>query len=441
MTIANTETWVSGVSTSTRSIAIVGYATLALFIGGFGTWGLTMPLSSATVATGTVAAAGQNVMIQHLDGGIVEEVVKHEGDRVHKGEPLLILDATMAQAQLKRLQHQWISKRAEIERLKAERDGDGKLEMPADLQGLPPELGATRVFLQEQKEFYARNARFQSELQILEKRVTALNGSLRGLRAEKKATDEQLDIVRAEVDRKKALLDKGLASRDEYTGLMRTNAELVGQAASLEAQSAGTVSQLGEALNEIEKLRSTRVEDAVTNLNVLRADVADLEQQVHAARVVLDRTTIRAPVDGIIVRSIYNSPGSVVRAGEAVMEILPTTSDLIVEAHVRPQDIDSVRLGQTAEMMFSAFNTRTTPRIEGSVFYISADHLVADNNSGQSYYVVRLRIDQDLPSGVKADQIYPGMPVEVFIKTGGRTFANYLIRPLLDSMHRAFREK
>jgi HlyD family secretion protein len=179
----------------------------------------------------------------------------------------------------------------------------------------------------------------------------------------------------------------------------------------------------------------------VTELNKVRTDISDLEQQVVAARAVLDRTTIRAPVDGIVIRSAHNSTGSVIRAGEVVMKLLPTTNNLIVEAHVSPQDIDSVRSSQKAEMMFTAFNTRTTPRIKGEVAYVSADHLIAPDNSGQAFYVVRLKIDKDLPAGVMRDRIYPGMPVEVFITTGRRTLADYLIRPLLDSMHKAFRER
>ena len=201
------------------------------------------------------------------------------------------------------------------------------------------------------------------------------------------------------------------------------------------------MSQSSEALDEIAKLKAKRVQDAISGLNTLRNDVSDLQQQVRAASVVLDRTTIRAPVDGIIVRSVYNSPGSVIKPGESFMELLPTTSDLIVEAHVKPRDIDSVKQGQDAEMMFSAFNARTTSRIKGKVFYVSADHVVSNDSSKQAYYVVRLKIAQDLPEGVTREKIYPGMPVETFIATGGRTFASYLVRPLADSMSRAFRQK
>lgn len=438
------QTWQDGIKTRTGSIAAVGYAALAIFIGGFGTWALTAPLGGATIAPGTVAAAGENVMIQHLDGGIIKEVVRHEGDRVHKGDPLLILDSTVAKSQVDRLLHQLAAKRAEMAVLAAERDDATEVEIPPSLRAFPPELHADAIFAEQRRQFQATMARFKSEQHILVERVEALEQSLDGLRVQKQADEKQLSIVKEEADRKEKLLNEGLTSRDDYTALLRSAADLTGQEGALEAQIASTVSQLGEARAQIERVKTSRVEDAVTKLNQDSDDVADLEQQIRAARSVLDRTVVRAPVDGIIVHSVYNSPGSVLSAGQAVMELLPTTKELIVEAHVRPQDIDSIKLNQHAELQFTALDARRTPRVKGRVFYISADHLVANAPEGgaaQPYYVVRLKIDQDLPPEITPEQIYPGMPAEAFISTGERTFADYLIRPLLDSMSLAFRQR
>lgn len=433
--------WQQGVRIGTGAIAAAGYAVLALFFGGFAAWSMTAPLAGAVMAPGTVAAAGENVMIQHLEGGIVQTVMSREGDRVGKGDALLVLDSTAAKAQLNRLLQQQIAKTAETAKLEAERDGAAVLEFPASLQAFPAELGAEALFAERKKEFEATMARYDSERHILDQQVAALQESLTGLKAQKEAGQEQLAIVQGEAERKKGLLDQGLTSRDEYTVLLRTAAQLVGQNGSLEAQIAGTISQLEQARAQIERLKTSRVEDAITKLNADREALVDLEQQILAARAVLHRSVVRAPEDGIIVRSVYNSPGSVVRPGEVVMEILPTVSELIVEAHVRPQDIDSVRPGQDVEMMFSAFNGRTTPRIMGNIFYVSADHLVASNGTQQPFYVARLKIDRNLPPEVDPSRIYPGMPVDTFILTGERTFASYLVRPLLDSMGRAFREK
>jgi len=272
------QTWQDGIKTRTGSIAAVGYAALAIFVGGFGTWALTAPLGGATIAPGTVAAAGENVMIQHLDGGIIKEVVRHEGDRVHKGDPLLILDSTVAKSQVDRLLHQLAAKRAEMAVLAAERDDATEVEIPPSLRAFPPELHADAIFAEQRRQFQATMARFKSEQHILVERVEALEQSLDGLRVQKQADEKQLSIVKEEADRKEKLLNEGLTSRDNYTALLRSAAELTGQEGALEAQIASTASQLGEARAQIERVKTSRVEDAVTKLNQDSDDVADLEQ-------------------------------------------------------------------------------------------------------------------------------------------------------------------
>ncbi|MDX8502078.1 HlyD family type I secretion periplasmic adaptor subunit [Mesorhizobium sp. VK4C] len=436
---AKTYRWQRNVDTRTNRITLAGYASVSVFLLGFGFWGATAPIAGATIAPGVVAAAGQNVMIQHLEGGVVSSIKVREGDRVLRGQALIVLDPTVAQSQLNRVLKQWVAQKAEIARLEAERDGLEKIVLPRDLGAYSGAPEFSDVFAEQTKEFQARLARYAAEQEILRERVAAFQQAVAGLKAQKDAAENQLAIVDAETERKKHLLEKGLTNRSEYTELLRSTAELVGQAGSLEAQIASSATQTVEARQEIERLTSSRVEDAVTELNKARAQVADLEEQINAARSVLVRTTIRAPVDGIIVRSLYNSEGSVIRAGEVAMELLPT-NELIVEAKIKPEDIDSIRVGQGANMMFTALNARTTPKVSGRVFYISADRLITPS-TGQPYYTVRLKMADKLPSQIKPEQIYPGMPVETFISTGERTFLTYLTKPLVDSFQRAFRER
>ncbi|AZO32049.1 MULTISPECIES: HlyD family type I secretion periplasmic adaptor subunit [unclassified Mesorhizobium] len=436
---AKTYRWQRNVDTRTDRITLAGYASVSVFLLGFGFWSATAPIAGATIAPGVVAAAGQNVMIQHLEGGVVSSIKVREGDRVLRGQALIVLDPTVAQSQLNRVLKQWVAQKAEIARLEAERDGLEKIVLPRDLGAYSAAPEFSDVFAEQTKEFQARLARYAAEQEILRERAAALQEAVAGLRAQKDAAGNQLAIVNAETERKRHLLEKGLTNRSEYTDLLRSTAELVGQAGSLEAQIASSATQTVEARQEIERLTTSRVEDAVTELNKARAQVADLEEQINAARSVLVRTTIRAPVDGIIVRSLYNSEGSVIRAGEVAMELLPT-NELIVEAKIKPEDIDSIRVGQGANMMFTALNARTTPKVSGKVFYISADRLITPS-TGQPYYTVRLKMADKLPPQVKPEQIYPGMPVETFISTGERTFLTYLTKPLVDSFQRAFRER
>lgn len=437
---AKTYRWQRDIDTRTDRITLLGYGSVAVFLLGFGFWAVMAPIAGATIAPGVVAAAGQNVMIQHLEGGVVSSIKVREGDRVLRGQALIVLDPTAAQSQLNRVLKQWVEQKAEISRLKAERDGLEKIVLSSDLKSYSGASEYSGAFAEQNKEFQARLARYAAEQGILKQRVAAFEDAVAGLKAQKEAAENQLAIVNEETERKKRLLESGLTNRAEYTNLLRSTAELVGQAGSLEAQIASSATQTVEARQQIERLTTSRVEDAVTELNKVRAQVADLEEQINAARLVLERTTIRAPVDGIIVRSLYNSEGSVIRAGEVAMELLPTTDELIIEAKIKPEDIDSIRVGQDANMMFTALNARTTPKVPGKVFYISADRLIT-HGTGLPYFTVRLKMADTLPPQVKPEQIYPGMPVETFISTGERTFLAYLTKPLVDSFQRAFRER
>ncbi len=432
--------WQDGLNGRTGGIALAGYLVVGAFLGGFGWWAATAGLDGAIIAPGVVAAAGQNVMVQHFDGGVVEAVLVREGDRVSAGQTLIRLDATDAQTALNRLTNQLVEQQLKAARLRAERDGAATLVLPQDLADGADGFDVDAMIAEHRKEFDARSARFNAELSILGQRVTALQKAIEGLEAQKQASDDQLVLVREEIERKKGLLDKGLTNRSEYTDLLRTEADLIGQTGAIQSQIASSATQTIEAREQIERLRTQRVEQAVTELNAVRVSIRDLEEQIVSARKTLDRVAIVAPVDGIVVHSIVNAPRSVLRPGDRLIELLPTTSELIVEARVPTTDIDAIALGQEASLQFSALNTRVTPRVPATVSYVSADRQV-DPDTGHPYYTTRLTISHTLPPEIRPDQIYPGMPVETFITTGERTFAEYLVKPLLDSFTLAFREE
>lgn len=432
--------WQQRINTRLWTVSAIGYSIIVLFLLSFGLWAFTAPLAGAAIAPGVIAAAGQNIVIQNLEGGVVSAISVHEGDRVAAGATMMDLDPTAARAQLNRQVNQLLELELQTVTLQAERDGATDFKAPEGLVPEAKDFDFEAMSAEHRKEFSARLARYTAERAILYQRVQALEDAVKGLSAQRKATNDQLQIVADEVDRKKALLEKGLTNRSEYTDLLRIQAELVGQVGAIEAQIASSATQQIEAKQQIERLITSRVEQAVTDLNKARADMRDLEEQIRATRAIVDRTAVRAPADGIVVHSFYNAPGSVIRPGEPIFELLPTTRDLIVEVRVSPRDIDSVRLGQESRLRFSALNVRTTPEVAGTVTYVSADRQV-DAKSGQAYYVVRLKIAEKLPPEIQFEQIYPGMPVETFISTGDRTFVEYLVKPLLDSFSRAFREK
>ena len=435
---ANTS-WASSIATSTRSYALVGYLTVAAFVAVFGYWIAAAPLSGAIIAPGVIAAAGQNVSIQHLEGGIVETIHALEGARVEAGEPMLELEPTMVEAQLNRLLRQSTALRARAARLASERDGLEEMAVPPELLSVPPDPKVAEVIDEQRNEFVARLSRYRTELEIIHQRRAALEAAVAGLEAQKSATEEQLRLVDEETSRKETLLGDGLAVRSDYTILLRSQAELVGQIGALQSQIASSSIQMVEAQEQIERLKTSRVEDALAELNTVRASLADIEEQIIAAASVARRTVIRAPVDGIVVQALHNSAGGIVSPGSKIYELLPTTSGLVVETRIRPQDIDAVTIGQEARLRFTALDVRRTPEVSAVVTYVGADRRV-DEVTREVYFEIRLELTPELPPGISLEQIYPGMPVETYIATGDRTFLQYLLKPIQDSFSRAFRE-
>ncbi|WP_217578104.1 HlyD family type I secretion periplasmic adaptor subunit [Mesorhizobium sp. GbtcB19] len=426
--------------TDFRRTAFAGYAAIALLAGGFGTWAASAPLAGAVITQGTIAATGGNILIQHREGGIIRQLLVHEGDRVREGQELILLDRTAPEADLNRLTRQWIALKASAARLEAERDGLDRLAPIGEPAPSPFRQEFENLIREQQKEFDARLARFRTEQSILAQRVAMHRESVKGLNAQKAAIEQQTEVVKKELGIKTDLLGKGLTNRTEYSQLLRSEADLVGQAGAIEAYLASANTQIVEAEAQTERATTQRVEEALTKLDDVRTNLADIEEQMRAAEAVLKRTTITAPAAGVVVSSTYNSQGSVVAPGEKIMEILPTSSGLVVDAKLKPKDVDAVHVGQKAKLRLSALNTRLTPEVPATVSDISADRLI-DEATHEPYFRAKLKIADPLPAGVKAEQLYPGTPVDAFISTGDRTFFEYLVRPMMDSFARAFRER
>lgn len=430
--------WAQGVPSSTGRPAMAAYALMATFLIVFGAWGIGAPLEGAAVASGVIAAAGKNIQVQHLEGGNIDQVLVREGDRVRAGAALYRLDRTSPQSQLNRLLKAKLSFEARATRLKAERDGKTSLVFSDALQKLT-EFDSAQIVSEQNDDFLTGLRSYESEIKILQERMSALQGSVSGLLAQKKAAEDQFAIVTEEISRKDLLLQKGLTDRSQLSALMRDKAGLLGQIGVVTSEIAAIQTQIAEAALQIEQAKAKRIEEASKELTDIRRQETDFEEQIVAAKSALDRTVVAAPVDGIIVRLNINSKGSVVHPGETLLELLPTTNELIVEAKFDPKQVDSIHLKQQARLRFIALNARSTPEVSATVTFISPDRLV-DTATGQSYYPVRLRIEK-LPEEIAPDQVYPGMPVEAFITTEERTFAEYLIRPLIDSFKLAFREE
>lgn len=432
--------WQDKVPTKMTTSVLFGLLVVAIFIAVFGIWAATAPLSGAAVASGVVQASGQNLVVEHLEGGIIKEILVKEGQSIKQGDTIMLLDDTRVLAERNRVNVALIATEASLVRAQAERDGKDKLEFPMELLAAARIDGLEADIEQQRAEFANRVERHVSDLAVLDQRAQALRDEIEGLEIQKTSEERKLEVTRQELQDKQGLLKKGLTARSQVNQLQRAEADSLGRIGSLTA----TIGQRKTAIAEIEEQRiglsATRRETASTQINDIRSRLSDLREQLRSRDDILLRSIIRSPADGVVVKLSKNTVGSVVRPGEAVVEILPTGNELIIDARISPRDIDSVKVGQDAELRLTALNNRTTPQVPAKLIYLSADRLV-DPNNREPYYVARLEMAKELPAGLSKDQIYPGMPVEAYIKTGDRTFLEYLVRPIQDSFAKAFREE
>jgi HlyD family type I secretion membrane fusion protein len=443
--------WYSGVPLSAKWPILTGLAILVVWLGCFGVWAGIAPLNSAVVATGTFMATGQNKLIQHFEGGIIREIAVKEGDVVEANQILVRMDDTAANAKLRRLVLKKYRLLAMKARLEAEMRSSEAIETPAAFseRARDPEI---RGILERQRvELRARQASLVAEESVLVKQIAGLEESIRGYQAQVQSTKERIALFAEELKDKNSLLGQQLVRKADVLALRRSEASLGGDLGEYLGRIADSKERIAQANERIAQLHSTALRDVIKELRETETDLDDVEEQIHAARDVVDRVDVRSPVSGIVVKKNFHTPGGVVSPGAVILELLPIGDERIIEAHVNPKDISHVSVGQEALVRLSALNQRITPMVGARVTYVSADALAEqvqvrtethpDNETRREFYVVRVRLDEnDILRRVPEFIPTPGMPADVYIKTGERTFFEYIMKPVFDSLSRTFRE-
>jgi len=435
-------TWHSGVPKNVRIPTFIGFLIIFTAVFGFGLWAATAPLQSAIVAPGIYVATGQNKVIQHLEGGIIQDIMVREGDRVKAGQTLLLLSETRANANLQRLVIRFAQNEAALNRLRAEAAFESSVEFSKALEDFKSLPGIDAIIKNQSAMFLARKNRLDSELQMYGRSLAAYEKQITGTQAQLAAVSEQLSFTREELDLKQALVDKGLIRKSDVLSLQRGQARLQGEVGRLNSE-IGHFTELKTRIDrQVVASKNAYALEAVENLERVETEIKDIRERINAAKDVLERVAIKAPVDGIVVKLNYHTPGGVVEPGKEIVELLPLRDDLIIEAHIRSQDIDNVKLGPDAMIRLTALNRRVKPMIPGKVVYISADRLPENEGYVASKDVYLARVELDAKSAQTAGfHPTPGMPTEVYITTGERTFKTYLFQPVIDSMQRAFKEQ
>jgi len=439
------QTWYAAIPRSTRVPTLFGIFIIAFTIMGFGVWGGTAPISGAIVASGGFVATGQNKMIQHLEGGVIHDIAVREGDVVKSGQLLIQLDETAPRAELRRLVLRHMRLSAMETRLTTEAREEHELSFPNEVLAMADDPDAAMILASQRMIFGARRNNLNSEIAAIKDAISALQERIQGSQVQLAGVRRQLVLLAEEISAKVELLKTGLVRKPELLALQRAEASLEGEAGRLIGEMGDAKERIARAHEQIVGVRNVAIKTVVEQLLEIRGELNDVRERILSAKGVLNRVEIKAPVEGVVVKLRYHTRGGVVEAGKSIMEILPLQDELIIEARVRPQDIDGVKLGQSAMVRLTALSQRVTPMVLGTVVYISAD-VLPDEKKGQTQaasdiYVLRVKLEPVEFAAIENFTPTPGMPAEVYIKTAERTFFRYLMKPIEDSMSRAFRER
>ncbi len=422
-----------------RKLLSTGTLVVGLLVGGVGGWAATTSLAGAVIVPGTVVVDTSSKKIQHPVGGIVGEIRVADGDHVTAGALLVRLDDTVTRANLEVITKQLDEIAIRQARLKAERDNAERLLVPDTLAKRMAEPIVREMIAGETSLFESRRAARIGQKAQLDERVAQLREEIEGLAGQRAANENQRSMIERELAGVSDLYAKNLVPLGRLNALRRDASRLEGEHAQLTATLAQARGKIAETeLQSIQIDQELRTE-VVKEMRELQAKAAELSERQIAAEDQLQRIEIRAPQAGIVHQLSLHTIGGVIAAGENLMMIVPDGDSLVIEARVAPQDIDHVHTGQEAFIRFPAFNQRKTPEFRASVARLSAD-ASKDPQTGQSFFLVRLVLDEPERRKLGNLTLVPGMPAEAHIRTEERSALSYFIKPLEDQMSKAFRE-
>lgn len=415
---------------------------LAGVVGSLG-WMALAPLDQGVQVPGTVIVAGNRKSVQHPTGGIVDEVLVREGDTVKAGQVLARMNVTQARSEAELLRFHVLSGRATEARLKAEDTGAAAVKFPAALTDDASAKADPRVpsLLQLQLQLFAsRRAALQNELSSMDQSVQGVDFQLKGLQLSRQEKRSQLVTMEEQLNNMRDLSSEGYVPRNRMLEIDRQHAQLKGAI----AEDTGNIGRLEKQIQEVMMRKEQRLQEykkeVRSQLTDIQRDTESAAQRLAAADFALSNTEVKSPVDGAVVALSVFTPGAVISPGFRIMDVVPLDARLEIEGQVPVHLIDKVKPDLPVELMFTAFNQRKTPHIAGMVTKVSADRLV-DEKTGAPYFKLYAEATPDGIKRLRDEKVRPGMPVEVFVKTGERTMLNYMIRPILDRLHSGLREE
>lgn len=399
-----------------------------------------VPIDSGAMAPGINQVENKRKTVQHLDGGIIRAIHVRDGSIVKAGQPLITLDDTNARLNVSVYQAQYDALRAEQAALQAQLLGRNDIDFPADLLSRENDPLVASILRSQRSAFAARRANVQGRKAQLSEQIGQLNQEMTGDSAGSVARSEQIALLEDEISGLETLYKKGFATKPRILALKRAASQLKGERASLHADSAKLRTKQSEVrILQLQVDRDAQTE-AANALRTIQSQIAEVEDKLTAAKQILERTQIRAPVSGIVIGMRPTTIGGVIEHGEALLDIVPGDGRLVVAARVSPRDADRLHVGQQASVRFDASGARNAPVVNGTVQKFSADAL-SDSKSGALYFEAEVAVPEKEKRQLPPELLKPGVPATVLIKTGRRTMLGYLFAPIERARFQALREQ
>lgn len=418
----------------------MGFAIVLVAFLLFGIWAVIAPLAQAVVAPGVVKVELDRRVVQHLEGGIIKQIHIQDGAMVKRGDLLLTLDAAQFHSDKEVNDSQLLALLVTEARLRAERDGLAEIPFPDEIDRADPRIA--EVMSNEMSLFNARRNSRRSETNVLRERVKQAESQIAGLTQvdqRKSEVRESLQTERADLSK---LMEKNFISRHKLLQAERQVSELESDIAENNAKIASQRVQQKETELQIEFRNAEYKSQVVNSLTDVQKRIDELRKKLLSINDRVDRAEIRAPVSGKVIGLKVNTPGGVLAPGTHILDIVPEGANLQIEAHLSPNDINTVRIGQSADIRLTSFKATTTPVIEGTVTHLAGDRLI-DERTGAPYFECLVELT---PASVEVLaqsnlKLQPGIPADVIIKTGERTMMQYITQPLSNALAQVFREK
>lgn len=417
-----------------------GLAAIGLLFGGFFLWAAFAPLSGAIIASGFVKVDLNRKTVQHLEGGIVKEILVRDGDTVQAGQTLIIVQDERVSASVDLIEGQWLAELAKAARLQAQREGADTITYPDVLMQRSTEDQVADVIRGETVYFDTKRQALDDQIRLLEQQIAQARDEVEARRERMASEVKAADYLREEVEANEQLVLQNNVAKVQLLNLRRQFEEYEARRGEQQAEMANTRQKMTDLELKIVSLKNEYTEAAANELTDVRANIYDLEERLRPSLDAKQRQQIVAPIAGTVINLKVFTVGGVIGPREPILDIVPLNNVMVIEARLPVDGIDDVHMGQIADIRLSAYKMRTTPLISGQLTYIAADRLM-DEKTGEPYYLALIEVDRESMKVAPELQLYPGMPAEVFIRTGERTALDYLLAPIESTLRRSLREQ